>query len=270
MKRKTTSCCGRQQWTGTRNRDSGTDPDRTRCKRRAGRTHEPYPPRGARGTRAGCTTHFPTPSASPSSTSSKTSRSASASSTGSRGSPARAPYHLTGLKEAGLVKGEYSGNWIIYSITGRGSGCSSAPNTQERKNKAVAKISRSHFLVVACLALLLICSFRRVPLFPRIHYLLRHNRFRQWHGRKNRGYPLPRGPAGELHASRSGISRSRPLRNISPVKSRREKYPSGISTSTIANKEIVASHGVTGSSLAITSYDANGVHPSQDMGMSGT
>jgi len=29
-------------------------------------------------------------------------------------------YHLTGLKEAGLIEGEYSGNWIIYSITDRG------------------------------------------------------------------------------------------------------------------------------------------------------
>lgn len=30
-------------------------------------------------------------------------------------------YHLTILKETGLVEGEYHGNWIIYSITGRGS-----------------------------------------------------------------------------------------------------------------------------------------------------
>lgn len=29
-------------------------------------------------------------------------------------------YHLTSLKEAGLIEGEYQGNWIIYSITGRG------------------------------------------------------------------------------------------------------------------------------------------------------
>ncbi len=29
-------------------------------------------------------------------------------------------YHLTGLKEAGLIEGEYDGNWIIYSITDRG------------------------------------------------------------------------------------------------------------------------------------------------------
>lgn len=29
-------------------------------------------------------------------------------------------YHLTSLKEAGLIKGEYEGNWIIYSITERG------------------------------------------------------------------------------------------------------------------------------------------------------
>ncbi|WP_321506655.1 metalloregulator ArsR/SmtB family transcription factor [uncultured Methanoregula sp.] len=29
-------------------------------------------------------------------------------------------YHLTGLKEAGLVEGTYEGNWIIYSITDRG------------------------------------------------------------------------------------------------------------------------------------------------------
>ena len=29
-------------------------------------------------------------------------------------------YHLTSLREAGLIEGEYQGNWIIYSITGRG------------------------------------------------------------------------------------------------------------------------------------------------------
>lgn len=29
-------------------------------------------------------------------------------------------YHLTGLKEAGLIMGEYQGNWILYSITDRG------------------------------------------------------------------------------------------------------------------------------------------------------
>lgn len=26
-------------------------------------------------------------------------------------------YHLTILKESGLISGEYHGNWIIYSIT---------------------------------------------------------------------------------------------------------------------------------------------------------
>jgi ArsR family transcriptional regulator, arsenate/arsenite/antimonite-responsive transcriptional repressor len=30
-------------------------------------------------------------------------------------------YHLTILKDAGLIEGEYHGNWIIYSITGTGS-----------------------------------------------------------------------------------------------------------------------------------------------------
>jgi DNA-binding transcriptional ArsR family regulator len=29
-------------------------------------------------------------------------------------------YHLTILKESGLIEGEYHGNWIIYSITERG------------------------------------------------------------------------------------------------------------------------------------------------------
>jgi len=29
-------------------------------------------------------------------------------------------YHLTILKESGLIEGEYHGNWIIYSITGHG------------------------------------------------------------------------------------------------------------------------------------------------------
>jgi ArsR family transcriptional regulator len=29
-------------------------------------------------------------------------------------------YHLNILKESGLIKGEYHGNWIIYSITERG------------------------------------------------------------------------------------------------------------------------------------------------------
>lgn len=29
-------------------------------------------------------------------------------------------YHLTSLKEAGLIEGEYQGNWIVYSITERG------------------------------------------------------------------------------------------------------------------------------------------------------
>jgi ArsR family transcriptional regulator len=29
-------------------------------------------------------------------------------------------YHLTNLREAGLIAGEYQGNWIIYSITDRG------------------------------------------------------------------------------------------------------------------------------------------------------
>lgn len=29
-------------------------------------------------------------------------------------------YHLTSLKEAGLIEGEYEGNWIIYSVTERG------------------------------------------------------------------------------------------------------------------------------------------------------
>jgi len=29
-------------------------------------------------------------------------------------------YHLTILKEAGLIEGEYCGNWIIYSITVKG------------------------------------------------------------------------------------------------------------------------------------------------------
>src|SRR5512145_2121018 len=29
-------------------------------------------------------------------------------------------YHLTGLREAGLIEGENQGNWILYSITERG------------------------------------------------------------------------------------------------------------------------------------------------------
>jgi len=29
-------------------------------------------------------------------------------------------YHLNILKESGLIKGEYSGNWIIYSLTDKG------------------------------------------------------------------------------------------------------------------------------------------------------
>ncbi len=29
-------------------------------------------------------------------------------------------YHLTNLREAGLIEGEYQANWIIYSITDRG------------------------------------------------------------------------------------------------------------------------------------------------------
>ena len=29
-------------------------------------------------------------------------------------------YHLNILKESGLIEGEYSGNWILYSITDRG------------------------------------------------------------------------------------------------------------------------------------------------------
>jgi ArsR family transcriptional regulator len=29
-------------------------------------------------------------------------------------------YHLTILKESGLIEGEYHGNWIIYSLTERG------------------------------------------------------------------------------------------------------------------------------------------------------
>jgi len=29
-------------------------------------------------------------------------------------------YHLNILKESGLIEGEYSGNWIIYSITNEG------------------------------------------------------------------------------------------------------------------------------------------------------
>ncbi|WAC05283.1 MAG: metalloregulator ArsR/SmtB family transcription factor [Methanoregula sp.] len=31
-------------------------------------------------------------------------------------------YHLTILREAGLIKGEYHGNWIIYNITETGRG----------------------------------------------------------------------------------------------------------------------------------------------------
>jgi ArsR family transcriptional regulator len=29
-------------------------------------------------------------------------------------------YHLTILKDAGLIEGEYQGNWIIYNITDTG------------------------------------------------------------------------------------------------------------------------------------------------------
>jgi len=29
-------------------------------------------------------------------------------------------YHLTILKESGLIEGEYHGNWIIYTVTGSG------------------------------------------------------------------------------------------------------------------------------------------------------
>ena len=29
-------------------------------------------------------------------------------------------YHLNILKESGLIEGEYHGNWIIYSLTGKG------------------------------------------------------------------------------------------------------------------------------------------------------
>ena len=29
-------------------------------------------------------------------------------------------YHLTILKESGMIEGEYSGNWIIYSLTDEG------------------------------------------------------------------------------------------------------------------------------------------------------
>jgi ArsR family transcriptional regulator, arsenate/arsenite/antimonite-responsive transcriptional repressor len=29
-------------------------------------------------------------------------------------------YHLNILKESGLIEGEYSGNWIIYSVTDKG------------------------------------------------------------------------------------------------------------------------------------------------------
>jgi ArsR family transcriptional regulator len=32
-------------------------------------------------------------------------------------------YHLTILKDAGLIEGEYCGNWIIYSITEKGQSC---------------------------------------------------------------------------------------------------------------------------------------------------
>lgn len=32
-------------------------------------------------------------------------------------------YHLNILKESGLIEGEYHGNWIIYSLTGKGQAC---------------------------------------------------------------------------------------------------------------------------------------------------
>jgi Bacterial regulatory protein, arsR family len=35
-------------------------------------------------------------------------------------SDSKLSYHLTILKDAGLIEGEYHGNWIIYSITGTG------------------------------------------------------------------------------------------------------------------------------------------------------
>lgn len=35
-------------------------------------------------------------------------------------SDSKLSYHLTILKEAGLIKGDYHGNWIIYSITETG------------------------------------------------------------------------------------------------------------------------------------------------------
>jgi ArsR family transcriptional regulator len=42
-------------------------------------------------------------------------------------------YHLTSLKEAGLIEGEYQGNWIIYSITERGAGCCNVRSMQGNK-----------------------------------------------------------------------------------------------------------------------------------------
>jgi ArsR family transcriptional regulator len=36
-------------------------------------------------------------------------------------SDSKLSYHLTILKDAGLIEGEYHGNWIIYRITGTGS-----------------------------------------------------------------------------------------------------------------------------------------------------
>lgn len=41
-------------------------------------------------------------------------------------------YHLAILRESGLVKGTYQGNWIIYSITDKGRDWTGIPETKKK------------------------------------------------------------------------------------------------------------------------------------------
>ena len=48
-------------------------------------------------------------------------------------SSSKLSYHLNILKECGLIEGEYRGNWIIYSVTGRGQRLLQCTEHAERK-----------------------------------------------------------------------------------------------------------------------------------------
>ncbi len=176
-------------------------------------------------------------------------------------------YHLNILKESGLVVGEYHGNWIIYSITDQGSRALMC--TERIRTERVEKtfVTFSYGLIVACLIAIFIVTAGCADSSP---------------------HPSANPAVQPAKISNSTIGRVEVIHfhgdqqcvtciavGDLAEETVNEYFPLELSSGKVsfhhinfddpANRDIISSYGITGSSLWITSYDANGVHRLQDL-----